>query len=619
LLRAICEQEPEKPSAAVSRVEAPAKVDDRAEHREAPTLVSNGSISRLRHDISGDLDAIVLKALRKEPQHRYATCKELADDICRYFDGHPVLARTGNFGYRASKFISRNRTSLAAFALILLACLVGYGVARQSLNARIDAQLGAARFLLQDAEAPRLKAEQLRRQALAQFDSGEGDAAERTWDEMRALEQKVERAQAQAARGFETALLLGGGRREVLADFAALLYQRALAAERDRHDAPLEELLARLSTYDEEGMYLRRWRTPARVAIRSVPASATVSASRYERQGGYRKEGPARQLGATPVPGSELDPGSYVLTLTPADRPPVRLPILLARGESVDLTIDLPARIPEGFVYIPAGRFLFGSAEEDGPRRALLLTEPIHQLYTDAYLIGKTEVTFGEWISFLRELPLEERSRRRPNTVDAYSPGALELIQATRGRWLLKLRPTIFVHTAGEGDMIHYQQRSRRAEQNWLRFPVTGISWEDAEAYVRWLDRTGRVAGARLCDEREWERAARGADDRPFPHGDRLDSDDANFDATYNHQTLAFGPDEVGSHPQSVSPFGVSDMAGNVWELTRSAKREEQIVNRGGSWYHPQLASRSDNRERLEPSTRTMYIGFRVCASIPSR
>src|SRR5712692_849073 len=122
LLHAICEQEPEKPSAAVSRVEEPAKVDGRSGGHEPPTSESKDSISRLRRDISGDLDAIVLKALRKEPQRRYATCKELADDICRYFDGHPVLARTGNFGYRASKFISRNRTLLAAFALILVAC-----------------------------------------------------------------------------------------------------------------------------------------------------------------------------------------------------------------------------------------------------------------------------------------------------------------------------------------------------------------------------------------------------------------------------------------------------------------------------------------------------------------
>ena len=50
---------------------------------------------------------------------------------------------------------------------------------------------------------------------------------------------------------------------------------------------------------------------------------------------------------------------------------------------------------------------------------------------------------------------------------------------------------------------------------------------------MKWLDRTGRVPGARVCEEREWERAARGADDRMYPHGDNLEPDDANFDETY--------------------------------------------------------------------------------------
>jgi len=617
LLRAICEQEPEKPSAAVSRVEKPAKVDDRSGGCEPPTLVPKDSISRLRRDISGDLDAIILKALRKEPQRRYATCKDLADDVCRYFDGHPVLARTGNLGYRAGKFIRRNRTLLAAFALILVASLIGYAVERQSLNARVDAQLVAAKSLLQGVEGSTVKAAQLRQQALARFDAGESDPAENAWDQMRALEQQIERAQAQAAHILEAAMLLSTSRRDVRNAFASLLHQRALGAERDRREAQLEEFLARLSTYDEEGALLTQWRAPARVAIRSVPQGATVSVSKYEREGGHRRLGVPRQLGVTPILERELVPGSYLLILSAADRAPVRMPILLNRGESMELSVDLPASVPDNFVYIPAGRFLFGTSEEDARRRQYLLALPIHQVRTDAYLIGKTEVTFAEWISFLRELPSEERSRRRSKTVNAYSPGALDLNRAARGTWQLTLQPTIFVYTAKMGELIHYQQRAQRTEQDWLRFPVTGISWEDAEAYTDWSDRTGRVPGARLCDEREWERAARGADDRIFPHGDQLGSDDANFDSTYDRKTLAFGPDEVGSHPKSVSPFGLSDMAGNVWELTRSARSEEKMVIRGGSWYHPELASRSDNRERLEASTRTMYIGFRVCASMP--
>ncbi len=134
--------------------------------------------------------------------------------------------------------------------------------------------------------------------------------------------------------------------------------------------------------------------------------------------------------------------------------------------------------------------------------------------------------------------------------------------------------------------MIRYESRKRRFVQDWLRFPVSGISLEDAEGYARWLDGTGRVPGARLCDEHEWERAARGADGREFPHGDRLEPDDANIDATYGKQPLAFGPDEVGSHPASRSPFGLDDACGNVFEWTTSKLAARENVLRGGAYYY---------------------------------
>src|SRR5439155_14762439 len=108
----------------------------------------------------------------------------------------------------------------------------------------------------------------------------------------------------------------------------------------------------------------------------------------------------------------------------------------------------------------------------------------------------------------------------------------------------------------------------------------------EARAYAAWLSRSGRLVGARLCSEHEWERAARGADDRIFPHGDRLLPDDANYDETYGRHPLGFGPDEVGSHPESESPYGVLDLVGNVLEWTRSVRRPGEPILRGGSWYH---------------------------------
>ena len=75
----------------------------------APSL-RNGTIAA--HALRGDLDAIAMKALRKDPQQRYASVDELHADIQNYLDGRPVMARKGRRWYRARKFIGRNRIAL---------------------------------------------------------------------------------------------------------------------------------------------------------------------------------------------------------------------------------------------------------------------------------------------------------------------------------------------------------------------------------------------------------------------------------------------------------------------------------------------------------------------------
>jgi formylglycine-generating enzyme required for sulfatase activity len=145
---------------------------------------------------------------------------------------------------------------------------------------------------------------------------------------------------------------------------------------------------------------------------------------------------------------------------------------------------------------------------------------------------------------------------------------------------------------------------------------VSGTSIDDARAYVAWLAASGRVPRARLCREVEWERAARGADGRPYPTGRALGRDRANFDETYGKAPGAFGPDEVGRRPAGASPFGVDDMAGNVWELTTSADAEGEVVAKGGSFYSDALSSHVANRELPEASFRDVTVGLRVCADL---
>jgi formylglycine-generating enzyme required for sulfatase activity len=180
-------------------------------------------------------------------------------------------------------------------------------------------------------------------------------------------------------------------------------------------------------------------------------------------------------------------------------------------------------------------------------------------------------------------------------------------------RWRLAMTPTTHTYLAETGQRLRYERRAKRADQDWMQFPVAAVSYEDAVAFTGWLDRTGRMPGARLCDEYEWERAARGADARTFPSGPALAPDDANIDVTYGREPLAFGPDEVGSHPGSRSPVGAEDMAGNVWEWARSVQGPDAPIARGGAWYQSEINARSMNRGHVEPTERHPLIGLRLC------
>ena len=86
-------------------------------------------VPRLRHELRGDLDTIVLMALRKEPERRYQSARELADDIRRYLAGEPVRARSDKVAYRAAKFVRRHRTSAIASAITLCVLALGGALA----------------------------------------------------------------------------------------------------------------------------------------------------------------------------------------------------------------------------------------------------------------------------------------------------------------------------------------------------------------------------------------------------------------------------------------------------------------------------------------------------------
>ena len=523
-----------------------------------------------------------------------------------------------------SRRAERRRRTRRMVLLLGVPLLFGLGfagarlAAHRDLQAQIGRHVAAAEQSLGRARGQDDLVEEERRTAFAAFDSGRAAAGEEAWDSVLERQAALDGIYGEAAQQLEMALALDGARGEVRSRLADVLHRRARLAERARRNSDRDEHARRMLAYDDGGAHRAAWNAPGRVTVVTTPAGAEVIAQPYVDERGRLRAGTEQRLGVAPVE-ADLAAGSYLLTLRVAGRPDVRSPILVDRGESVRLEVPIPERVPDGTVYVPPGRFLYGSSDPEDMRRTMMNAQPLHPVTTAGYFIGRHEVTFAEWIEFLRDLPPAERARRMPHTPEVASAhaGAFLQLVAVGAGYRLTLQPTSRLYVADEGAPIRYDSRLRAAEQDWLRMPVSGISWDDALAYAAWLDRTGRLAGARPCDEREWERAARGADGRLFPHGNRLQPADADLAESYGRQPAAFGPDRVGTHPASDSPFGASDLAGNAWEWVASVSGNEAVAIRGGSWYHNPLAARSNNREPCEPSLRAIVIGLRICASLP--
>ena len=193
--------------------------------------------------------------------------------------------------------------------------------------------------------------------------------------------------------------------------------------------------------------------------------------------------------------------------------------------------------------------------------------------------------------------------------------------------------------TAAGWKALQSRPYSRPAFWDDLRFsgpdqPVVGITWFEAAAYCKWLG-TVKDGEFRLPSEAEWEYAARGSESTfLFPWGDAYERDRANTAETNFGSTTS-----VDRFPAGVSPFGVWDLSGNVFEWTLSKwgpnwqtcefgypyrpddGREETEgsaarVMRGGSWFSPALEARCAFRSRYLPGSRASNIGFRVAAAM---
>lgn len=191
-------------------------------------------------------------------------------------------------------------------------------------------------------------------------------------------------------------------------------------------------------------------------------------------------------------------------------------------------------RTPKDMVYIPAGEFIMGTDETDPEEKAaeygigkpwLVDEHPAHKVNLPAYYIDKYEVTNARYKKFV-------------DATGHPAPADWENNQIPQGHSL---------------------------------YPVEMVSWQDADAFCRWERK-------RLPTEAEWEKAARGTDDRIFPWGNQFDPRMTNVGGRMGGTTA------VGTYEAGKSPYGVYDLIGNVWEWT-------------ADWYLPYPGSSYENKD----------------------
>jgi serine/threonine-protein kinase len=290
------------------------------------------------------------------------------------------------------------------------------------------------------------------------------------------------------------------------------------------------------------------------LTLDSSPTGAQAEVFRYEEGLDQRLVAkPVQALGACPIARTALPTGSYLVILRKEGYRDVRHPVLIEHGKERSGTVNLytEEEIGEGFVYVPAGRFIMG-----GDPDVSAAGEERVERETGDFLIGRTEVTVGEYVEFLEDLlrreGVAEARKRAPRT-----PQAPKLIIPDDAKRVPPLK------------------------QEYLSQPIVWISWQDADAYCRWLTaKSGGRATFRLPTEAEWEKAARGADGRRFPWGNRFDFGFVEVDLERSM------PPPVGSAPKDESPYGVRDLTASVSELCEDRRDDQGTLKavRGGSW-----------------------------------
>lgn len=273
------------------------------------------------------------------------------------------------------------------------------------------------------------------------------------------------------------------------------------------------------------------------------------------------------------------------------------IPVLLARDVD-DLQRDFPNL---DAVFVSAGSFLMGNSGvgydllEGLPREF-----PQHWVYVPEFWLSQYEVTRGDFREFI-----EAGGYQNP---DLWTPEGWSWKTA-----LNREAPDFWdaEQTWAQGDLLNPVQSFVQTDTH----PVVGVSWYEADAFARWC-------GGRLPTEAEWEKAARWSGlPRVFPWGSMHIVSRAN--GWYDYVTRGWRTSPVGAYALGQSPYGVYDMAGNVWEWTSDWYQSHPASDfpfdftgqmrtaKGGSWYG-NYGLRPAARFGMDPGATRFDVGFRV-------
>jgi serine/threonine-protein kinase len=440
--------------------------------------------------------------------------------------------------------------------------------------------------------------------------------------EDRAAELAIQRARvlAEAMELYQQALAHDATSPEAHAALADLYWTLARRAETERDEPSRIYYESMVRDHDSGGRYAARFASDARVSVTTDPPGAEVLAYRYVEIDRTLRLVDERHLGVTPLAEARFEPGSHLLVLRHPRMRETRYPLVARRGEHHEARVQLytDAEIGEGFVYVPGGASYIGG---DEVARGQPLPRTLVEL--DDFAIARFPVTFGEYLEFLNELAVTDPAacrRRLPIGKDNRMP----VRQDDKGRWVQDY-----------DDLIEGIGRRFCPPELGARIAMLPLSWYDAHAYASWRARRDGLP-LRLPSDAEFEKAARGADERVYPWGNRFD---ATFCKMRESRPGLSQAEPVGAFPLDESPYGVRDLGGGMatWVADlfgeaapsdASAAAEEppegspieaaaEHFHRGGSWQASDDGCRAATRVRYFGSFRPSECGMRLARSLP--